>query len=304
MNASEMTFGVEIECFLPREIVESQGIRVGGYHHGTQIPGLPEGWQAQSDCSLRSRKRGYVPVEITSPILQGRAGIEELANVLQILKGWRFYTNPTCGLHVHVGAELDRNVKALRNLVCLAAKFERALFALTGTKRREHGHYAAPMSAVYAQVHRSESLADFQRVANKYRSLNLAPLFGSKRTVEFRVFQGTTSATKIVGYVQVCLALIENAYRMNRAPAYSCKNYRHQTGRGLWYRMARNFNWYSEKRMGDVRLGLLAPERLDAMKREFERLTAKYDADPGTQRMELRPVVEPRRGPARDESAA
>ncbi len=54
---------------------------------------------------------------------------------------------------------------------------------------------------------------------------------------------------------------------------------RHQTGRGLWYRMARNFNWYSEKRMGDRTYGLVTPERLERIKREMERLTEKYDAD-------------------------
>lgn len=297
MNASQMTFGIEIECFLPVAVMDREGITVGGYHAGRNIPGLPSGWQAQSDGSLHTRSRGMRAVEITSPVLCGEAGIQQVIDVVTKLREWGCRTNATCGLHVHVGADLDRNVAALRNLVCLAARFERALFAVTGTKRREHGTYAAPMSQAYERVQNATSLNDFRPVAQKYRSLNLSPLWSGKRTVEFRVFQGTTSLTKILAYIQICLGLIENAYAMTRKPKFACSNYRHQTGRGLWYRMARNFNWYSEKRMGDRRYGLLTPDRLDAMKREMERLTAKYDADDRGQHQALQPVVAPRRGP-------
>jgi hypothetical protein len=298
MNASEMTFGIEIECFLPSSVIRREGIRIGGYHHGIQIPGLPAGWTAEGDCSLRTNKRGYVAVEICSPVLRGAEGIQQLRDVIAKLKEWNFHTNPTCGQHIHVGAGLDRNPVALRNLICLAARFERALLGLTGTKSRAHNHYAEPMSEAYARVQNATTLDDFRPVANKYRSLNISPLWQSKRTVEFRVFQGTTNVVKMITNIQVCLGLIENAYAIRRKPKFSCSNYRHQTARGLWYRMARNFNWYSEKSMGDTRYGLLTPDALDEMKAEAERLTAKYDVDDRVeQHRALRPVVDPRRGP-------
>lgn len=291
MHASQMTFGIEIECFLPNAVMNREGIVVGGYHRGTQIPGLPAGWLAQRDGSLGTSKSGMTPVEITSPVLSGREGIEQVAAVVAKLNEWGFKTNATCGLHIHVGAGLDRNPIALRNLLNLSARFERALFGITGTKSREHGNYASPMTHAYEQVADATTLAEFRRVATKFRSLNISPLWDSKRTVEFRVFQGTTSSLKIEAYIQVCLGLIENAYAMNRRPKRKCSNTRHQTARGLWYRMARNFNWYSEKKMGDVRYGLLTPERLEAMKAEMERLAKKYDADNRPQRAETRPVV-------------
>ena len=47
MNASDLTFGIEIECTIPAQNAPS----VGGYHHGIQISDLPNGWNE----SLKSR---------------------------------------------------------------------------------------------------------------------------------------------------------------------------------------------------------------------------------------------------------
>lgn len=56
MQAADMTFGIEIECFLPNDVVAREGIRVGGYHRGLQVPGLPAGRpRTTGRCSLASR---------------------------------------------------------------------------------------------------------------------------------------------------------------------------------------------------------------------------------------------------------
>jgi hypothetical protein len=54
--------------------------------------------------------------------------------------------------------------------------------------------------------------------------LNLTNLArGAKDTVEFRVFSGTTNATKVVGWIQVCLGLVERALAGKRMPTWSSK---------------------------------------------------------------------------------
>jgi len=77
------TWGIEIECFLPHSKVQELGISVGSYpfgelgagHHGHPLPyPFPQGWTAERDGSLRTDRRGYVAVEIVSPILKGHAG--------------------------------------------------------------------------------------------------------------------------------------------------------------------------------------------------------------------------------------
>ncbi len=57
--------------------------------------------------------------------------------------------------------------------------------------------------------------------------------------------------------------------------------------------MLRNFNWFSEKRMGDKRLGLVAPEYLKAIKVEMIRLAKKYDADIRGNHRAVAPRVQP-----------
>ena len=74
-KAADATFGIEIECLLPRG-----SVRVGGYHAGIELGGrFPAGWNAQRDGSLRTTLRGYEGVEIVSPVLRGRDGLEQRA---------------------------------------------------------------------------------------------------------------------------------------------------------------------------------------------------------------------------------
>ena len=76
MNANEMTFGVEIETVAPNSAVENDGLRIGAYHHGIQVPYLPEGWKAERDGSIDTRGGGQA-CEIVSPILRGAEGLAQ-----------------------------------------------------------------------------------------------------------------------------------------------------------------------------------------------------------------------------------
>ena len=99
-KAESYTWGIEIECFLPQSKVQELGISVGSYHHGHPLPGpFPQGWTAERDGSLHTDRRGYVAVEIVSPILQGRAGIEQVKQVASILRSLEATVNQTTGMH-------------------------------------------------------------------------------------------------------------------------------------------------------------------------------------------------------------
>ncbi len=76
-KAEGYSFGVELELLLPQTAINELGIRIGGYHAGYPLPApFPAGWTAERDGSLHTSRQGYVPVEIVSPVLRGRAGIE------------------------------------------------------------------------------------------------------------------------------------------------------------------------------------------------------------------------------------
>jgi hypothetical protein len=62
------------------------------------------------------------------------------------------------------------------------------------------------------------------RSPNRYHALNLTNLaHGTKDTVEFRVFSGSLSPIKVVGWVMVCLGLVERALAGKRMPSWSPK---------------------------------------------------------------------------------
>ena len=69
MNANELTFGIEIETVAPQSAVDEEGLRIGAYHHGIQVPYLPQGWKAERDGSIDA-SAGRQPCEIVSPVLR------------------------------------------------------------------------------------------------------------------------------------------------------------------------------------------------------------------------------------------
>src|SRR5262245_13438734 len=94
MNANELTFGIEIECLIPA----ANAPQVGGYHAGRQIEDLPTGWNAQHDGSIRTR-RGYVGVEVVSPVLSGPDGVRQVKFVCEWLASIGAKVNQSTGLH-------------------------------------------------------------------------------------------------------------------------------------------------------------------------------------------------------------
>lgn len=210
-TAEQITYGVEIECFLPT----THRIPVGAYHVGVQVPGLPPGWRAQRDGSLHTRNGHQYGVEIVSPVLSGTAGLQQIALVTRTLRAWGAEVNESCGLHVHVGVRPD-DPRSINNLLWSVANFETAIYASTGTTRRMTGSYSRTIKRLPAPK-RPNSLRDLQIADGRYHSLNLQNVVnGGKPTVEFRAFAGTVNTAKILGYVRMAVALMERAETQRR----------------------------------------------------------------------------------------
>ena len=75
MNASELTFGIEIETTVSQATAVLNGLQVGSYSRGQQVPYLPEGWMAKHDGSIQG-EAGRIGAEIVSPILRGAEGCD------------------------------------------------------------------------------------------------------------------------------------------------------------------------------------------------------------------------------------
>lgn len=272
MNANEMTFGIEIECYLPREAIE--GMEIGAYHRGVQVQGLPAGWNAQHDGSLLLNcPQGYTGVEIVSPVLKGLDGIEQIRTVCQWLNARGAKVNKSTGLHVHVG--IERSPENMKRVVTAAANFEKAIYASTGTKSREQGHYCQPIHN--SQRHIS---GQYARTA-RYHVLNVMT---NKPTVEFRAFAGTTNFTKIVVYVRLSIGIVERALEVKKLPQWTAKQPVESSpiargGEGLTA-LNRLFYWlgWTAGRVNKV-YGAVGAEVLPVkeQKAELVRLAKKYD---------------------------
>ena len=304
-KAESYTFGVELEVLLPERAISELGIHIGSYHHGHPLPSpFPQGWTAERDGSLHTSRRDYVPVEIVSPILQGRAGIEQVKQVAQTLKDLGARVNMTTGLHCHLGIhsvaghDSAEVAEWVAKLLYQMSMHETAVYASTGTHRRENGSYARSIKRqkddadrirkAHSPSRKREELSWVAGQRGRYHSLNLTNLFTPKATVEVRAFAGTVEWTKIVGHVCMCLALAERATettRMDWEAVASERTYRNG-GRGL--RELNRFFYLAGWTMGrrqagkpEVELaGWIADlEDLKPVMRELRRLARKYDRE-------------------------
>lgn len=282
MNANEMTFGVEIETIAPQSAIENDGLRIGGYHQGIRVPYLPAGWMAERDGSINAcRIPGGHACEIVSPVLRGAEDLKQVAQVMQTLEAKGHKVNISCGVHVHIGWSRDLPAEALARLVTIVAYTEKGLYAITGTKSRERGTYCGGVRK-YGNDKDAKPALD----RNRYHALNLTNLAsGRSQTVEFRLFSGTTSATKVVGWIQVCLGLVQRATQSKRSPTWTPKPLT-----GGWKKAGEGAS-EAERLMGYLAWGAgyarihggnqygwisdAIPQ--EQIKREFRRLAAKYD---------------------------
>jgi putative amidoligase enzyme len=280
MQANQLTFGVEIETVAPDSAVQNEGLRIGRYKHGIQVPYLPAGWTAEADGSIDNSRGGH-KCEIVSPVLQGEEGLVQVALVLQTLEAKKHRVNASTGTHVHVGFKRTWDSEALARLVTIVAYLEKGLYAITGTKSRENGIYCGGVRK-YGNQKAAKEAIDRRR----YHALNLTNLAnGTKETVEFRVFSGSLSPIKVVGWVQVCLGLVERALCGKRHPSWNPKPLK-----GGWKKSGEGQS-EAERLMGYLAWGAgyarihggkqygwisdAIPQ--DAIKAEFRRLAKKYD---------------------------
>jgi hypothetical protein len=276
MTAAELTFGIEIECTIPH----SNAPQVGGYHAGRQIEGLPIGWNAQHDGSIRAG-RGFVGVEIVSPVLQGAEGFRQVKRVCEWLKRIGAKVNRSTGLHVHVGFD-KANREQLAKLVTVVANFEKAIYASTGTKSREQGSFCRSVQQSY--VHQSQCQTESGRIGTgcRYHLLNVETV---KPTVEFRAFAGTINLTKIVAHVRTCLGIVEKTLKVKRLPKWTAKtpvetSPIHRGGEGMTA-LTRLFYWLGwTKGREQYTFGLESEEGPSVLKckETLIALAKKYDA--------------------------
>lgn len=274
MIVQDMTFGVEIETTIPSGALS---VPVGGHGCGTDIPELP-GWKADRDPSIRVGIAGHVPCEFVSPVFKGVEGLEQCLRDVAKIKAMGARVNDSCGLHIHVGFDKSNEVAA-KKLATLVSNFEKAIFATTGTKKRERSRWCNGLSR-----HGNADRAIDASEANRYHVCN----FGTcKPTVEFRAFGASLNLVKLAMYVRMCVGIVERALTAKKVTAWTAKTpvetspiHRSGEGHTAVTRLFYQLGWIKGRQPhthGDLnRDGLPTMEQ---GKKELVRLAKKYDSE-------------------------
>lgn len=272
MDIEQVTFGVEIETTIPRGI-----ITVGPHGHGYEIA-IPElaGWKADRDPSIRTTGN-HEACEFVSPVFKGSEGLQKCLAGLAAIKQLGAKVNDSCGLHVHVGFDKSNPVEVAK-LVTLVANYEKAIYASTGTKKRETGRWCAGLQRYGTANHATASGRN-----NRYHVMNLAT--GGKPTVEFRAFAATLNPIKLSAAIMMCVAFVERALRASKTTNWTAKTPKetspiHRDGEGhtAVTRMFYQLGWTKGRQPhahGNLK-GNGIPT-LKRVKKEIVRLAKKYD---------------------------
>jgi hypothetical protein len=268
MNASEITFGIEIETTIPMD----SPIRVGPHGRGLRVPQLRNEWLADGDPSIRTGN-GRRACEFVSPVFRGAEGLQQLLTDIEAIKALGAEVNASCGLHIHVGFDRSNTV-AKERLTTLVSNFEMAIYASTGTKNRERGGWCH-------SVRRYGSAASAMNTGGRYHVLNLQ---SHHPTVEFRPFSASLNPQKIAGYVCMCVAFVERTMNAKRTTDWAPKPtvetspiHRNGEGQTQLTRFFYAMGWTKGRQAHCF--GCLAPD-FKAIKRTLMKLARKYDAQP------------------------
>ena len=153
MNANEIAFGIEFETTLP----DSDTTPIGPYHGGYQVPWLPDGLegrtrQQHSNASCRAARDANLSARNFADTKGCNRSKQR--STRSTLAGAK--VNATCGLHITI--EWNGDAAALARLISLVGNHERAIFASTGTRRREQTIYTQEDQTIREQRPRQTTL--------------------------------------------------------------------------------------------------------------------------------------------------
>lgn len=243
----EQKFGVEIEL---TGITRSRAADVIGNYFGTAKEyegGVYDAysvkdregrvWKIMRDSSIDARtKDGEIAseaykTEVVTPVCR----YEDIADIQEVLRQLRHkgaIANASCGIHIHVDAS-KQTAQSLRNLVNIMVSKEDLLFKALGVTdsradrwcKKAESRFVTDINRFKPKTRdaiarlwnnetsrRSHSHYD----SSRYHALNLHSLWQGKG-IEFRCFNGTTHAGKLKTYIQICLAICNQAMTQRTA---------------------------------------------------------------------------------------
>lgn len=196
-------------------------------------------WKAMRDSSIDARTKdgGMASEAYQTEIVTPVCGYEDIADIQEILRQLRHngaIANQSCGIHIHVDAS-KQTAQSLRNLVNIMVAKEDLLFKALGVTpsramrwcKKAEPQFITNINRFKPRTRNAiENLWYGERSSSyhshydnsRYHALNLHSLWQGKG-IEFRCFNGTTHAGKLKTYIQLCLAICNQAMTQRGASA-------------------------------------------------------------------------------------
>lgn len=176
----------------------------------------------------KSVKSGF---EIVSPILHyNLTDMNKLYQVCELLKRCNFYTDQSCGGHIHIGASYFTSKEDYYMLVYLYSNVENILYYITdkeGTIKRSSVERFAMKSkeqylkaideGLFDKEHLDDGIKDTFDEINKdrYKGLNFKNVGSEyKNTIEFRMPNGEIEFTELLSNIKLFARLIEMSHKL------------------------------------------------------------------------------------------
>ena len=213
-----ITIGVELECC---------NKNINNYK---KVKTVFKDFEIKSDCSVKS---GF---EIVSPILHyTKKDMTKLKSVCEILKDCKFYTDSSCGGHIHIGADYLESTREMYMLLYLYNNCENIIYLICNkehSKTRKSGIvYAKKIKNAYLKASKKGSLNENltkeemikvleQINETRYKGLNLQNLDNYyKKTIEFRMPNGEIEFDELILNIKLFTKLIQKAHDLVNANA-------------------------------------------------------------------------------------
>lgn len=205
-----LRFGVEIEfkgLTLERasEVLTSKNVEApfitGRIHTTTKT------WKVVKDLSVTTFDGGG---EVVSPILQGEAGLAQVAKVLDILKNSGAYVDKKCGVHVHVDASSFEEHELIHMMERYLDNEEEIGLFVNHTRRQNC--YCLPIRGHHRCVHMLRRGGYTLRRLRNYFPRDLTVNIHSlvrHGTIEFRQHAGSLEAKEVCPWIRWCLHFME-----------------------------------------------------------------------------------------------
>ncbi|MDD3297130.1 MAG: amidoligase family protein [Candidatus Omnitrophica bacterium] len=230
----EITFGVEIECYIPRKVSRADVFTKAGIRNrgGSSY----KYWTTHSDCSLStyggSRDSPFYGTEFVSPVLSGKEGLAEVSRMLNAIKAVGGKVDTTCGLHVHTGYRpyftewkpLRRSVKnkLINNLIDWATEFDQSFMLIIARNRWTENYcnrfedYCERDAPNLKRSYRKKfsDVENTVRGASHGANVNFTGFLYEdyKPTIEIRMLEGTLDADKVEAWIWLCQKFIHKAF--------------------------------------------------------------------------------------------